>query len=89
MAGGSGSPRRFYFPVIEFTSEDGMVTTFQSDTGRRVPIPIGAMQPVVFDPSRPSQASLATFRALWLFPLLMSAFSLPFLLAGWVALRLP
>lgn len=81
-----GSPQKFYFPVIEFDSGAAARTTFRSDTGRRLPAPVGDTLPVVFDPSRPTQAKAATFRTLWFFPLLTSAFTLPFLLAGLVAL---
>jgi hypothetical protein len=81
-----GAPRKFYFPVIAFESAGGVRTTFRSDTGRPVPIPEGQALPVVFDPARPSVASVATFRTLWLFPALVSAVGLPFLLAGLAAL---
>jgi hypothetical protein len=81
-----GSPRKFFFPVVAFESAGGVRTTFRSDTGRPVPIPEGQPLPVVFDPSRPANAFVATFRALWLFPALASAFGFLFLLAGLVAL---
>ena len=81
-----GSPQKFFFPVIEFESGAGTRTTFQSSTGRRVPTPSGEALPVVFDPSSPGTASPATFRTLWFFPLLTSAFGLPFLIAGVLAL---
>lgn len=83
---GKGSPQKFYFPVIEFESGAGAPTTFRSDTGRRTPARVGETLPVVFDPSRLTEARAATFRTLWFLPLLTSAFTLPFLVAGLVAL---
>jgi hypothetical protein len=48
---------------------------------------VGTPLPVVYDPAQPSRAELATFRSLWLFPLLVSLLGLPFLVAGLVSLR--
>lgn len=82
-----GGPRRFYFAVIEFDTPKGESVVFQSDTGRPLPTPEGTTVPVVYDPAHPSRAALATFRSLWMFPVLVAALGLPFLLAGLAGLR--
>ncbi|MDH5285623.1 MAG: DUF3592 domain-containing protein [Betaproteobacteria bacterium] len=82
-----GAPRTFYFPVVEFDTPQGQSVVFRSDTGRGAPTPVGTPLPVVYDPAQPSRAELATFRSLWLFPLLVSLLGLPFLVAGLVSLR--
>ncbi len=81
-----GPSRMFYFPIIEFESDTGVRTVFQSDTGRPVPLAVGQTLPVVFDPSKPDAARTATFRTLWLFPLLTSVLTLPILIFGLAAL---
>jgi len=77
-----GAPRRFHFPVLEVDSGRGEPVRFQSKTGRGVPLPVGQSLPVIFDAAYPSLAAEATFRSLWLFPLLTCLAGLPFLLAG-------
>jgi len=86
IEGSKGGPRRFYFPVIEFDAGHGQTQRFQSQTGRGAPAPVGGSLPVAFDPKRPGSASEATFRSLWMFPLLASLAGLPFLAAGLAAL---
>lgn len=82
-----GAPRTFHFPVVEFDAPIGESIVFRSDTGRGAPTPVGTVLPVVYDPAQPSRAELATFRSLWLFPLLVALFGLPFLVAGPASLR--
>jgi len=87
MISGKGAPRRFYFPVLEFDTRKGEAVVFQADFGTGVPTPVGTLLPIVYDPAQPSGAALATFRSLWLFPLLTSVLGLPFLVAGLFMLR--
>lgn len=81
-----GRPSLFFFPVVEFTTREGRSIRFTSDTGRRVAPPKGSSVRVLYDPNQPYDASLATFSALWMFPLVTSAFGMPFVVAGLVAL---
>jgi hypothetical protein len=81
-----GGSSRFFFPVVEFTTRQGRSIRFTSDTGRRVARAKGSSVRVLYDPDQPDDAALATFATLWLFPLVTSAFGMPFLVAGFAAL---
>jgi hypothetical protein len=81
-----GSPVLFYFPVVEFATRRGELVRFDVEHGRRVAVPIGTRVRVIYDPARPNDAMLASFRAVWLFPALTAALGLPFLAAGVFAL---
>lgn len=83
---GRGSAKTFFLPVIRFTTQDGRVIVFTSDTGGRVERPKGSIVTVLYNPERPQDATLNEFTALWLFPIITAACGLPFLLAGLFAL---
>lgn len=87
VSGGRDAPRRFHFPRIAFTTANGAAIVFRSRTGRRVAEAAGTDVDVLYDPAAPHEAEAATFRNLWMFPLLASAFGLPFLVLGLAALR--
>jgi hypothetical protein len=77
-----GPARTFYFPVVQFTTNHGERISFTSRTGSLTARPKGSAVRVLYDPQRPQGEELASFRTLWLFPVLTSAFGLPFLAAG-------
>ncbi len=82
VAGSRGPARKFYFPIIGFTTSKGERIRFTSGTGQPTAYPKGSEVRVLYDPARPHEAELATFKALWLFPAVTAAFGLPFLAAG-------
>ncbi|MFO1324835.1 MAG: DUF3592 domain-containing protein [Burkholderiales bacterium] len=86
LASKSGPSRTFYFPKLAFTTGRGERISFTSASGSLVPYPEKSELPVIYDPATPHEAQPATFRSMWLFPLAASLFSLPFLLAGWLAM---
>ncbi|MFH0727756.1 MAG: DUF3592 domain-containing protein [Pseudomonadota bacterium] len=81
-----GPARMFYFPIIRFTTPRGENITFTSNAGRRTAIGKESEVRVIFDPSSPHDAELATFRTLWLFPVITAVFGLPFLAVGVIGL---
>lgn len=86
VASKSGPARKYYFPKLAFTTARGERISFTSASGRAVPFPEKSTMPVIYDPETPHEAHPATFGSMWLFPLATSLFSLPFLLAGWLAM---
>lgn len=89
MADGSGSgpSRTWYLPRIDYVAGDGHRRQFVAEVGRRVAEPVGRRLPLLVDARNPSRVALASFRALWLFPLVTSLLSLPFCMVGlWVLL---
>ncbi len=77
-----GSPRHYFLPVIAFTTNRGEHVSFKSASGGGSPLAKDTRVELLYDPAKPQQAVLATFRHLWLFPLVTSLFGLPFLAAG-------
>lgn len=87
VASTRGPGRLFHFPKIAFTTAKGEPVVFRSRMGRRVPETVDSDVDVLYDPATPHEAEVATFRNLWLFPLITSVCGLPFLAAGLFALR--
>lgn len=79
---GKGSPKKYYLPVIRFTSQDGRSIVFTADSGGRMEPQKGTPVQVLYNPERPHQAWVNTFATLWFFPLITAILGLPFLLAG-------
>ena len=86
LVAGRGAPRTFHFAVVEFTTSVGEKITFRSATGEGSARAKGSVVPVIYDPAKPHDAEVASFKALWLFPVATSVLGLPFLLAGIAAL---
>jgi uncharacterized protein DUF3592 len=86
MAPGRSGGSTFIFDVVEFTTREGRSIRFTSEVGRRVGHAKGSRVRILYDPAEPHDAALATFATLWLAPALLSAFGLPFLIAGLSAL---
>ena len=82
IASGKGSPRTYHFPHIAFTTAKGERVEFRSATGRGVALAKGAVVPLIYDPASPKEAAIHSFANLWLFPLVTSVLSLPFLIVG-------
>ncbi|HSP13549.1 MAG TPA: DUF3592 domain-containing protein [Thermoanaerobaculia bacterium] len=86
MEPGHGASSAFFFDVVEFATREGRSIRVTSEVGRRVARAKGSRVRILYDPDQPHEAELATFPALWLFPVVLSAFGMPFLLAGLAAL---
>jgi len=84
ITGGRSSARTYYFPQIAFTSANGERISFKSTGGSKVAIAQGTVIPLLYDPAQPHEATLNSFGSLWLFPLVLSLLSLPFLAIGLV-----
>jgi len=82
-----GGAQQFYFPEVSFMTTQGQRITFRSSLGQRRALAKGSVVRVLFDPAKPHDAEMATFRALWLFPTVTAVFGLPFLAAGVIGLR--
>ena len=82
VQGSHGSAQTYSFPIVQFTTRQGERISFRSRVGVRTARAKGSDVRVIFDPEKPHDAELATFKALWLFPTITAAFGLPFLLAG-------
>ena len=87
ISSGRGPPRRYFLPIVSFATGRGEQVVFKSSTGGRNPIPRDSEVEVLYDPVRPHEAMLVTFRSLWLFPLVTAASGAPFLLFGIFGLR--
>jgi hypothetical protein len=77
-----GPSRTYFFPQISFVTKEAVTVVFQSMSGGPNPRPTGARTRVIYDPGEPANAMEQAFGTMWLFPLLTSVFSLPFLVAG-------
>ncbi len=82
VSSGRGSPRHYFLPIVSFTTNQGEHIVITSASGGRQPLAKGARVDVLYDLAEPHKAILATFRSLWLFPLITAIFGLPFLLFG-------
>lgn len=82
ISSANGPGREFHFPVVTFKTVMGQEITFRSDTGEGRAKPVGTEVPVLYDPDNPSDATLGSFKALWLIPVVLSLFGMPFLLIG-------
>jgi hypothetical protein len=86
IQGSRGPASKFYFPLIGFTTAKGERIQFTSSVGRGRALPMGSKVRVLYDPARPEEAELATFKTLWFFPTVTAVFGLPFLVAGLIGL---
>ena len=86
VAMGRGAASKFYFPLIGYTTAQGERIRFTSATGQGRALPKGSEVRVLYDPERPDEAELATFKTLWFFPTVTAVFGLPFLAAGLIGL---
>lgn len=82
VSGSRGPARKYFFPQVAYTTEKGEQISFKSVIGRGIPTPPGTVVPVLYDSDKPHEAILASFAAMWLFPILTSVFTLPFLAVG-------
>jgi hypothetical protein len=82
LQGARAGTQKFYFPLVSFTTADGEPIRFMSAVGGGVARAKGSEVRVLYDPARPHDAELATFKALWFFPTILAVFGLPFLAAG-------
>ncbi len=82
VSSGRGSPRHYFLPIVSFTTSQGERIVVTSSSGGRRPMAKDARVDVLYDPAEPHKAVLATFRSLWLFPLITAIFGVPFLLFG-------
>jgi hypothetical protein len=83
---GRGAASKFYFPLIGFTTAQGERIRFTSAIGRGGALPKGREVRVLYDPVKPNEAELATFKTLWAPSTVTAAFGLPFLAAGLIGL---
>jgi hypothetical protein len=82
VSGAHGAARLTYFPTVEFRTARGETIIFASRVGGgRRPV-AGAQVDVLYDPECPREAEIVTFQALWVFPVVTSVFSSPFLIVG-------
>ena len=85
---GKGPARKAYRPKVTFTTLNGRAVTFTSRTGGARRPEDGDRVTVVFDPANAEEAEVYGFAAMWLFPLVLALFGLPFLLIG-IAVLIP
>ena len=73
-----------YNPVVEFTGASGELHRFTGATGGegRPLIETGTGVSVIYDPSDPAHAAIASFSQFWLGPLMMAGGGLIFLMMG-------
>ncbi|HEY0720872.1 MAG TPA: DUF3592 domain-containing protein [Gammaproteobacteria bacterium] len=58
-----------YYPVVEFTAQNGVKVNFHGSTGSSVPdFEVGARVAVIYDPHNPSSAQIDDFSQMWLGP---------------------
>jgi hypothetical protein len=86
LQSGRGAASKFYFPLIGFTTAKGERIRFTSAIGQGRALPKGSEVRVLYDPERPDEAELATFKTLWAPATVTAAFGLPFLAAGLIGL---
>lgn len=82
ISGGRGAPRTYYFPRIDYTTAKGERISFKSSGGSAIALPKGTAVSLIYDPAVPHEAMRAGFARLWLFPLALILFTLPFLAVG-------
>ena len=75
-----------YAPVIRFTTQHGRTVEFESNVSTPVVHEVGKQVPVVYQPSKPERAVLATTPGSWLLPTLLLAAGLVVFLVGIIGL---
>ena len=86
VSSGRGPPRRYFLPVVGFTTSRGEEIVYRAESGGRVALAKSARVEMIYNPDNPRNAQLATFRALWLPSSIVCAFGIFFLAAGLGAL---
>lgn len=86
ISSGRGPTRRYFLPVVGFTTKRGEEFVYRADRGGRVALAKGSRVEILYDPDNPQNAQLATFRSLWLPASIVSTFGLLFLAMGFAAL---
>jgi hypothetical protein len=86
LQSGRGAASKFYFPLIGFTTAKDERIRFTSAIGRGRALPKGSEVRVLYDPAKPDEAELATFKTLWAPSTVTAVFGLPFLAAGLIGL---
>lgn len=71
-----------WHPKVRFTTADGREITFTAQAARTAPPADGSSITVVYDPKQPDRASLGGFAEVWMLPLLLALFGVPFALIG-------
>ena len=82
ISSSKGPTRTYYFPQIDYTTAEGDAISFISRSGGAKPVAIGTKVPVIYDPAQPRDVLVRAFANLWLFPMLLVLFTLPFLAVG-------
>jgi hypothetical protein len=81
--GGRSTESRSFYPVVEFSAEDGSRHRLRGSTGSSTPsYEVGQSVSLLYSPSDPSSAQIADFEQFWLGPLCLTLFGLLFLAAG-------
>jgi hypothetical protein len=77
-----------YAPVFSFAASDGNTYTVSSDTGSNPPgFELKQQVKVLYEEGRPTNAKIATFGQLWLFPLLFGIVGATAIAVGFFLLR--
>ena|SRR5438105_1815521 len=72
-----------YLPIVEFIDRSGAPRRFTSSSGSgKKPYPEGRCVMILYDPTKPEDAAIRAFWTLWLYPLVLSAFAVLFLVTG-------
>ncbi|MCS7222735.1 MAG: DUF3592 domain-containing protein [Anaerolineae bacterium] len=80
-----GQEKRLFYPVVEFTTEDGRVIRFREGTGSNPPShQVGDTVQVLYNPQVPEDARLEGW-SLWIGPTLVLAFGTLFIFLGAIA----
>jgi hypothetical protein len=76
-----------YYPLIKFWTITEQVIEFKHSFATNSPrLQVGQEVRVIYNPENPQEAKLKSFFSMWLFPIFLGLFGLPFLLAGLAAL---
>lgn len=81
-SGSKGAARKYFFPQVAFTTAKGERISFKSASGGGKPVPVGSRVDVLYDPVNPSDALVKAFGMIWVIPIVLLVFGLPFLLIG-------
>ena len=83
-AANSGSKRRtYYFPVVQFETDDGTCAEFTFCSAEPETMPeIGDTVAVLYDPQSPGDATIDSFRGMWRGPILTILFGIGCLAGG-------
>jgi hypothetical protein len=72
-----------YFPIVEFADHSGRSCHVTSSTGSgNKPYDEGQRVTILYNPAKPQDAVIRAFWRLWLYPLVLTAFAVLFILSG-------